>query len=205
MIRRPPRSTLDRSSAASDVYKRQLEDGPDLGGVEHDALRDEDGLAHDVTELADVAGPITLPQHLDRLRRDPLYRASHLEARLLDEAPREVADVFAPRAERRKRDRELGQPVIQVLSEAAGLDIRLERMIRRRHEADVDGHRPHRSEGLELPLLKHAEELRLEAQRQVRHLVEEEGPAVSEHELPLLSALGAAEGALLVAEELRFD
>ena len=29
MIRRPPRSTLDRSSAASDVYKRQLlEDAP---------------------------------------------------------------------------------------------------------------------------------------------------------------------------------
>ena len=27
MIRRPPRSTLDRSSAASDVYKRQLYDG----------------------------------------------------------------------------------------------------------------------------------------------------------------------------------
>ena len=26
MIRRPPRSTLDRSSAASDVYKRQLEE-----------------------------------------------------------------------------------------------------------------------------------------------------------------------------------
>ena len=28
MIRRPPRSTLDRSSAASDVYKRQIEDIP---------------------------------------------------------------------------------------------------------------------------------------------------------------------------------
>ena len=27
MIRRPPRSTLDRSSAASDVYKRQTHDG----------------------------------------------------------------------------------------------------------------------------------------------------------------------------------
>ena len=27
MIRRPPRSTLDRSSAASDVYKRQYQDG----------------------------------------------------------------------------------------------------------------------------------------------------------------------------------
>ena len=36
MIRRPPRSTLDRSSAASDVYKRQLLVeavlGGDLGG-----------------------------------------------------------------------------------------------------------------------------------------------------------------------------
>mgnify|MGYP003380841055 CR=1 FL=1 len=28
MIRRPPRSTLDRSSAASDVYKRQVLDLP---------------------------------------------------------------------------------------------------------------------------------------------------------------------------------
>src|SRR5678815_270815 len=28
MIRRPPRSTLDRSSAASDVYKRQIQSSP---------------------------------------------------------------------------------------------------------------------------------------------------------------------------------
>src|SRR5678816_333357 len=31
MIRRPPRSTLDRSSAASDVYKRQVPDFPKKG------------------------------------------------------------------------------------------------------------------------------------------------------------------------------
>ena len=30
MIRRPPRSTLDRSSAASDVYKRQLVNNPSI-------------------------------------------------------------------------------------------------------------------------------------------------------------------------------
>ena len=29
MIRRPPRSTLDRSSAASDVYKRQVQQRPE--------------------------------------------------------------------------------------------------------------------------------------------------------------------------------
>ena len=36
MIRRPPRSTLDRSSAASDVYKRQAQQ---LGAGEHAAAR----------------------------------------------------------------------------------------------------------------------------------------------------------------------
>src|SRR5678816_3740548 len=30
MIRRPPRSTLDRSSAASDVYKRQIQGSTDI-------------------------------------------------------------------------------------------------------------------------------------------------------------------------------
>ena len=34
MIRRPPRSTLDRSSAASDVYKRQAYD-IGYGGLDH--------------------------------------------------------------------------------------------------------------------------------------------------------------------------
>ena len=33
MIRRPPRSTLDRSSAASDVYKRQAECGCAADGL----------------------------------------------------------------------------------------------------------------------------------------------------------------------------
>ena len=33
MIRRPPRSTLDRSSAASDVYKRQIGNYAIIGGL----------------------------------------------------------------------------------------------------------------------------------------------------------------------------
>ena len=49
MIRRPPRSTLDRSSAASDVYKRQEQDKLDANvvayvaaGVWHHWLLTED-------------------------------------------------------------------------------------------------------------------------------------------------------------------
>ena len=38
MIRRPPRSTLDRSSAASDVYKRQGGGGPQPAPVGLDEI-----------------------------------------------------------------------------------------------------------------------------------------------------------------------
>ena len=41
MIRRPPRSTLDRSAAASDVYKRQAPSRPRLAGGRD--LADVDG------------------------------------------------------------------------------------------------------------------------------------------------------------------
>src|SRR5678810_7513 len=47
MIRRPPRSTLDRSSAASDVYKRQLLDEP---------------LSRRVDELGRIAPAIAVPR-----------------------------------------------------------------------------------------------------------------------------------------------
>ena len=49
MIRRPPRSTLDRSSAASDVYKRQLPDGSVL--TESAAILIHLGLEHPASGL----------------------------------------------------------------------------------------------------------------------------------------------------------
>ena len=51
MIRRPPRSTLDRSSAASDVYKRQVYEQADIAAADGaavieraDILVDQNGL-----------------------------------------------------------------------------------------------------------------------------------------------------------------
>ena len=57
MIRRPPRSTLDRSSAASDVYKRQVaEVGVEEAQVEHRAV--VDGQVLGVTVEAQRVGVV---------------------------------------------------------------------------------------------------------------------------------------------------
>ena len=52
MIRRPPRSTLDRSSAASDVYKRQNLKFIIVG----EASRGENGYADTIHKLANSYG-----------------------------------------------------------------------------------------------------------------------------------------------------
>ena len=51
MIRRPPRSTLDRSSAASDVYKRQVQEPEAL----EDEIEDDAHHAHDQHQPQQVA------------------------------------------------------------------------------------------------------------------------------------------------------
>ena len=59
MIRRPPRSTLDRSSAASDVYKRQRrhrgEGREEEGGAGHGGR----GSAQADADTVGAAGPVS--------------------------------------------------------------------------------------------------------------------------------------------------
>src|SRR5450756_879400 len=87
MIRRPPRSTQSRSSAASDVYKRQL--------VTHAELYDGGALTgHRLTER--VAGTLNIRgmNEADRRNVDQLFRS--VAERLLvrgrreDEAPHRI-------------------------------------------------------------------------------------------------------------------
>ena len=53
MIRRPPRSTLDRSSAASDVYKRQVfsSDTIKMGILSPSREKFEEGKVHECSTL----------------------------------------------------------------------------------------------------------------------------------------------------------
>ena len=71
MIRRPPRSTLDRSSAASDVYKRQVDEREGHAG-EADrgvgGVQDLDELRVVRADLVVVCLLYTSPSPRDRTR-----------------------------------------------------------------------------------------------------------------------------------------
>ena len=59
MIRRPPRSTLDRSSAASDVYKRQVLDGGDAPDLQRGVRGGDEVLRPRGAGVGDAALPVS--------------------------------------------------------------------------------------------------------------------------------------------------
>ena len=77
--------------------------------------------------------------------------------------------------------------------------------MRRGDEPDVDLDGVGAAQPLELTLLQHPQQLHLGGEVDVADLVEEQRAALGELEPPFLARLGAGEGALLVAEQLRLD
>src|SRR2546427_10433989 len=94
------------------------------------------------------------------------------------------------------------QAVVEVFAEALLLDEASEVAVRRGDQADVDLDRPGAADTLELLLLEDPEELRLELERDLADLVEEEGAAMGHLEASDLLRDGPGERAPLAAEEL---
>ena len=102
-------------------------------------------------------------------------------------------------------DRKHRQPEVEVLAELARRDRGLQVAVRRRDDAHVDVQRHRAADALEPLLLERAQDLRLQRQRQLADLVEEQRAAVRELELARLARRRAGERALLVAEQLRLE
>src|SRR5664280_2975596 len=82
MIRRPPRSTLSSSSAASDVYKRQCEDGFSIRGrfLQPNGLRDRRLEELSLEDLVDLALDVFSERRALVVKRD--HDAQNLEVRI---------------------------------------------------------------------------------------------------------------------------
>ena len=108
---------------------------------------------------------------------------------------------------RKRRDRHVDdvEPVIEILAEAAGGDLVGEAAVGGGDDADVDGLGDAAADALDLAGLERAEQFDLGVERQLADLVEEDGRAVGILEAADMAVEGAGEGALLMAEQDRFD
>src|SRR5439155_910997 len=166
-----------------------------------DAGEDEERLEH-VLELAHVAGPGVLEERPQRAggreREGGAMRA--VEAR--DEVLDERRQVFAPLPERRERDREHAQAIVEVAAKLPRLDHAPEVAVGGGDDAEVDPPHAGGAERPHLPVLHDAQELRLERGREVLDLVEEERAAVGELQHAGALLYRAGERAARVPEEL---
>ena len=103
-------------------------------------------------------------------------------------------------------DREHGEPVVEILAEAAVVDLAAQIAVRRGDDAHVDRDaRRRRRRRRTSPRLEHAQELGLQVERQLADLVEEQRAAVGLLERAGAPRDRAGERAALVAEELALE
>ena len=166
---------------------------------------DERPLEH-VLELPHVARPVVGDERVHHAPGDLLDAPAQVLLSPLDEGPGDQRDVLPPLAQGRDLDREDAQAVVEVAPEAPLRHRALEvagwwrpRGARPPCAARVAPRR------CDLAVLQHAQQLRLQLQREVADLVEEERPAVGQLEAAGVRGDRAGEGALLVAEELALD
>src|SRR5262245_14375633 len=125
------------------------------------------------------------PKDLESVVIDAVDRAPVALVELVDERLYELGDVLHPLAQGRYRDRQDIEPVVEILAQRAVLQ-RLQRvLVGGRHDPHVDVGLALSAKAAELPLLEDAQKLRLGTGLHLRHLVEEQGAAVSELEAAL--------------------
>ena len=118
---------------------------------------------------------------------------------------REEQHVAAARAQRRQRQVDHVDPVIQILAKPLVLDHVLELAVGGREQANIDGDLGLGADRADLALLQRAQELGLELDRHLADLVEEQRAAVGLLEQALPALLGVGERALGVAEQLALE
>ena len=155
-------------------------------------------------ELAHVARPVVVVEAREERRR---HLGSVLALCLcrFDELQGERDDHPAAFAERRNRQRDAVEPVVQIRAKPPRGDFFGEIAVRRGDEANVDLDRRHGTDARDLTDLDRAQQLRLQRRRQLADLVEKHGAAVGCLEQTGLGPDRAGERALLVAEQLALE
>ncbi len=176
-----------------------------LGGqiphIQHAALGEHHGPADDVAQLADVARPGISGETLEERRRDASDGLAELLVCLAEEVLDEQRDILDAIAERHEMQPDAVEPVEQVLPEPTLLHQLGRVTVGGRDDADVDGRLRVRTDPPDGNTLENAEQLRLQRERHVPDLVEEQRSTLRLLEHPAVMARRAGERSLGVPEE----
>ena len=160
----------------------------------------------DITQLAHVARPVVGLERRDRVVGRGRQRHAVLHRELPQEVFEQWRDVVTPLAQRRNRDVDHVQAVVEIFAKVSARDAL-------RQPAVGGGHHTHVgvdavalvADALDLAGFEEAEQQRLHAQRHLADFVEEHRAAVGGFEETALVAVGVGEAAAGVAEQLGFE
>jgi hypothetical protein len=140
-----------------------------------------------------------------RLRRERPRGQPVVLARPPEEVLGQPDDVLAPLPERRQRERQDREAMIEVLPEAPRPRRRQEILAGRGHDPHVHRLAPRAPQPPDRALLQHLQQLGLQRLRQESHLVQEQHPPVRRLQEPGLGVPGVRERPALEPEELRLE
>ena len=177
----------------------------EVGRGEAVAVGHDHGTLDAVLELAHIAWPLMRLDGGQRVFGERRRPARIVAREALREGVREQRGVTLAVAQGRNLDDDLGQSIVKVFAEVAGLDLRLEITVRGADDAHIHRDFLATADALDLALLEETQQLGLQRHRQVADLVEEQGAAVRGFDLAECLLHGTGESPLLVAEQLALE
>src|SRR4029453_14608007 len=159
----------------------------------------------EVLQLTDVSRPPVRRENFQRRPGDAANGFPKLGLVTIQEQPRELRQVLDTIAQRAHPNRNDVDPVIEIPPEPAVLDRLFKIDVGRDDEPEIRLDRLGPANPLNFSFLNRTQQLRLQIEPQVADLVEKEGAARSQLELPKLLLVRAGEGAALVSEQRALD
>ena len=196
------RAALARSSARPEVDSSRK---PSLAGFDRTVAAEHVDALQGVFQLADVARPGMGLQALERAGRELPPRRAEALGHPPGEMLGQLAQVAVARPQGRHRERDHGQPVVEILAEAPRLDLGAQVAVGGGDHPHVDRHRILGAEGLDHPLLEHPQQLDLGLAGQEIDVVEHHRAPFRLPEEPPTGLIRPREGPLFVPEERGFD
>src|SRR5580700_7768613 len=137
------------------------------------AGKNHSSLDH-VLQFADVARPLVIGECCHGVRRDGIDRLVQLARGLLNKMLDQKWNVFGPLAEWRNGNGEDVQAVVEIAAKLSLEDHSLQVAMGRGDDTNVYFLCSRTSQPLELALLQHAKEFRLQLQRDITYFVQEQ-------------------------------